>query len=471
MPQTRNSVRIVSLSLLLLCAGVLPVAHSAPPPDAGLLLVSIDGLNPNYVTRAGDYGLKIPNLRRILRDGSHAGSVRGVLPTVTYPTHTAMLTGVLPAKHGIDSNTTFDPERKNLGGWYWYAEDMRSPTLWEAAAKAGYVVGSVAWPVSVGAPGVRFLIPEYWRAMKTGDDLKLLRALSSPGLLSELEAVHGKYIIDLDDAVPGDWMRTRYAASIIKEKRATIMTIHIASLDHIEHDTGPGSAAAFAALEEIDKMVGVLEDAIKSLARNAAVCIVSDHGMARVDHELNLNAAFVKAGLITPAAPGAGPRVPAISAWKAQPWASGGSAAIVLNDDADQQTLKKVERLLREMAADPANGIAAILDRKAIAEMGGSPRASFWVDLKPGFVIGPAMSGPVVKAVPVRGTHGYSPVHPEMRAAWFMSGPGIRKALDVGDIEIRSIAPTLARHLAIDFPSADLKPLPVFADVNDPRPR
>ena len=80
---------------------------------------------------------------------------------------------------------------------------------------------------------MQFLIPEYWRAMTTEDDLKLLRALSTPGLLSEFEKVHGKYIIDLDNAVPGDWMRTRYAESIIREKRARLLNAsHRVSRSH-----------------------------------------------------------------------------------------------------------------------------------------------------------------------------------------------------------------------------------------------
>lgn len=443
-------------------AGLLPAAWSAPPERTGLLVISIDGMNPAYVTQADRYGLKVPNLRRIMRDGAHATGVRGVLPTVTYPTHTTMMTGVFPAKHGISLNGTFDPERKNLGGWYWYAEDVRSPTLWQAAAKAGYVVGSVAWPVSVGAPGIRWLIPEYWRAMTSEDDLKLLRALSTPGLLTEFEAVHGKYIIDLDNAVPGDWMRTRYADSIIRSKRANLLTIHIAALDHIEHATSPESASAFAALEEIDKMVAVLETAIRSVAPDAAVCVVSDHGMARVEHELNLNVAFVKAGLITPAAERASPTARAISDWKAQPWIAGGSAAVVLNDPSDAKTRDTVGRLLQELAADPANGIAAILDAKAIAEAGGSPRASFWVDMKPGHAVGSPMSGPLTRDVSLRGTHGYAPAHPEMRASFFIAGPRIQKGLDLGEIEIRRIAPTLAQHLGVALPSADLPALPVF---------
>ena len=61
----------------------------------------------------------------------------GVIPTVTYPSHTTLVTGVWPAKHGIYANTTFDPLQKNYQGWYWYAEDIHVPTLWDAAREAG----------------------------------------------------------------------------------------------------------------------------------------------------------------------------------------------------------------------------------------------------------------------------------------------------------------------------------------------
>ena len=141
-------------------------------------------MRPDYVLKADQYGLKIPHLRTILQDGAHASGVRGVLPTVTYPSHTTILTGVWPSKHGIYSNTAFDPQKLNAQGWLWYSEDIRVPTLWEAAASAGYSVGSVSWPVSVGAKGVAYLIPEYWRAPKSAEDVKLIRALSTPGLVA-----------------------------------------------------------------------------------------------------------------------------------------------------------------------------------------------------------------------------------------------------------------------------------------------
>src|SRR3954471_7173932 len=156
------------------------------PSRHALVVVSIDGMHPGYISDADQYHLKIPVLRRLYRTGAHAPGVRGVLPTVTFPSHTTLVTGVWPARHGIFNNTIFDPEGKDLGDWYWYSEDIRVPTLWKAAADAGYTVGSVSWPVSVGAPGITYNIPEYWRTF-TAQEMKLLRALSTPGLMDELE--------------------------------------------------------------------------------------------------------------------------------------------------------------------------------------------------------------------------------------------------------------------------------------------
>jgi predicted AlkP superfamily pyrophosphatase or phosphodiesterase len=448
--------------ILILSTGLLPLASGQTAQHRPLIVLSIDGLRPDYIRDADKYGLKIPTLRRLMQHGVHASGVRGVLPTVTYPSHTTMLTGVWPAKHGIYSNTTFDPYAKNKGGWYWYSEDIRVPTLWEAASGAGYTVGSVSWPVSVSAKGVRYLIPEYWRAM-TPDDIKLLRALSTPGLMADLAKSAGGYTTDLDDAIPGDWDRTKYAAAMIREKRVNFLTFHFAAFDHLEHSAGPFSPVALAALEEIDKMVAMLGEAIHSASPNAVVGIVSDHGFAKVDHVFNLDQAFVKAGLITLKAQKDSLADSGVTDWKAAPWPDGGSAAIMLKDPGDASTRGKVKQLLDRLAADPANGIAKILNRSDITALGGDPEAVFWVDMRPGYAIGGALEGPLVHSVSVRGTHGYSPTHPEMRAFFLISGAGIREGADIGDIDMRSVAPTLAKILKISFPTAELPPLSVFS--------
>jgi predicted AlkP superfamily pyrophosphatase or phosphodiesterase len=432
----RNQIlRSLFLSVVLACSGL------AQKPGA-VVLISIDGLANRYMNEADSFHLKVPALRRIFTQGAHASGVIGVFPTVTYPNHTTLITGAAPARHGILQNTVFDPEDRNIDGWYWYAQDIRVPTLWDVAAAAGYVVGSVSWPVSVGARGVSALIPEYWRAANS-EDRKLLRALSTPGMMAELEPQAGPYITDLNDAINGDWARTHWATAIIHRRNVRFITVHLAALDHLEHEAGPYSPTAFATLEEIDKMVAEIEKAMRQEAPETVMCIVSDHGFAAIDHQLSLRAAFVKAGLLTVNANKHSAMAPTFSAWKAAPWGTGGSAFVVLKDPNDAAVRTQVEKLLRQLESDPANGIDHIMSRSEIAKLGAAPKVDFAVDMKPGFSIGSSLdtiSGPIKPG----GTHGFSPTHPEMRASFAIAGPGIREAVNLGEIDMRSIASALA---------------------------
>src|SRR5580700_6366282 len=126
---------LLSSVLLLVCTPEAEAAAANDPADAPMvLLISVDGMKPEAVIDAQSHGLKVPNLRSFMANGAYAQGVRGVLPTLTYPSHTTLLTGASPATHGIIDNTTFDPLLRNERGWYWYAEDIRVPTLWDAAS-------------------------------------------------------------------------------------------------------------------------------------------------------------------------------------------------------------------------------------------------------------------------------------------------------------------------------------------------
>ena len=209
------------------------------------------------------------------------------MPTVTYPSHTTLVTGVWPAKHGILANTTFDPLQQNQGGWYWYAEDIRVPTLWDAAAAAGRTTASIQWPVTVGAH-ITWNIPEFWRA-STPDDAKLLRAVSTRGLLEEAKAELGEYRGGIDTSAQGDVNRGQYTAWILEKKHPALLTLHLSSLDHIEHETGPFSPEDIAVLETIDATIGKIRETAERLAPGRTyIAVVSDHGFVRTDAQLNL---------------------------------------------------------------------------------------------------------------------------------------------------------------------------------------
>jgi len=437
-------------------------AHAAP-----VLMISIDGLKPEYITQADAHGMKIPYLRTLLRDGTYAEGVVGIWPTVTYPSHTTLLTGVWPDEHGITNNHEFDPLQQFEGAWNWYAAEIRVPTLWQLAHQAGLRTASVGWPVSVGATDVDVLIPEYWRGQNVSgspdpQDRLLMAALARPEtLLQQLEPSAGPYMNGNDTSTGGDETKTRYALEILRRYKPAFMTLHLSSLDESQHAHGPFSPEADQTLEAIDGMIERL--AHQEFANNpsAVVVIVSDHGFMNITHSINLAIPFLQAGL---AEGSLNPVTKAleIRSWKAEPWMAGGMAAIMLHDPNDHATEQQVHDMLAKLAADPGNGIAEILDREAIHKRGAFPDAAFLVVFKPGYYSGSALSGSLITPIAgTRGSHGFSPEYPEMRASFFAVGAGIAHHRDLGVVDMRQIAPTIAKMLHVAMPTAKATPLHV----------
>jgi len=450
---TRRRLFAVILATLAAAVALVSVARPQGMPEPPLLvMISIDGLRPDYITAADAHGAKVPNLRRFMKEGTYADGVQGVVPTVTYPSHTTLITGVWPAKHGILANATFDPLRKNAEGWYWYSEDIQVPTLWDAAAKAGRTTASVQWPVSVGAH-VNWVIPEFWRA-STPEDAKLLRAVSTPGLLVEAQQELGPYCGGIETTVDADKTRGRYARWILEKKHASLLTLHLIALDHIEHETSPFSAEAIATLEELDGVIGEVRATAEKLAPGRAyVAVVSDHGFVKTENQLDLFPAFREGKLFTVDDKGK------ITDWKAIPWVTGGSAAIVVKDPNDAATLSQVRKLLAKVASDPANGVDRVLEADDLHQRGGYPPASFFVSLKPGWKTGSSLTDPLLSKVKLGGTHGELPDVPELRASFFLVGPGVAAGKSLGLIDMRDIAPTVAHAAGLALLSADGKNL------------
>src|SRR5690349_18702163 len=440
----------VLLALILLTTVITPAAASLSPTQAPptVVLLSIDGLKPDYVIEADKHGLKIPNLRKLLAEGAHAGGVQGVLPTVTYPSHTTMLTGVAPARHGIFYNTTFDPLRKNYDGWYWYAEDIRVPTLWQAATTAGLITASVDWPVNVSAP-VTYNIAQVWRA-STPDDRKLIRALSTPGLVAEAERAVGPYAEGNDYTTDVDRRRAAFIEWLLENKKPQLLTCYFGALDTDEHEAGPYSAKAVATLEALDELIGkVWRAASRAAGQRVVFCVVSDHGFIRVDKTLRLNVALRDAGLIETDAKGN------VKSWRAIAWNGGGSSAVMLKDVSDSEAKQKVRDLLARLASDQAGGVLRVIETTEAQKMGGFPEAAFVVCARPGYAISTGLEGAVVGPIKPGGTHGYFPELREMDSSFFIAGPGIAAGRDLGRIDMRDIAPTLAALMRLKLPDAE----------------
>src|SRR5690242_11698063 len=249
-----NKCAVTFLSVVLLFASSSSLANQNQPSqfqkrDAHVIMISIDGLIPDYYVEPAKYGLKVPNLVKMKLGGSYADGVEGVFPTVTYPSHTTMITGVRPAIHGIIQNRIFEaPTDPQTQEWYWFAEALKTDTLWSIAKKSGLTTASVGWPVTVGA-NIDYNYPEI-SDPKGSPRGKRTAQYATPGLIEKALA-NGT---GGDDTTDG--RRCAISEYIINTYKPDLMLIHVIELDGVHHKDGPRTPKAFETTERMDSYVG-----------------------------------------------------------------------------------------------------------------------------------------------------------------------------------------------------------------------
>ena len=432
----------VLVTPLLCCAVLFTLGADELRPR--LVVISIDGMMPARYTSSGP--AKIPTLRRLMSQGMYAEGVIGVMPSSTYPSHTTLITGVPPAVHGIYDNRILDPEGQANGAWYWYSREIKVQTLATTAHARGLRVAAVSWPVSVGLD-IDYNVPEFWRSNHP-ETITLLRALSTPRQIIEAAEIwRGK---------PFEWPQTDkhradFARFLIRTYQPELLMVHLFETDSAQHDFGPDSAEALAAHERVDGYLGEILESLKDakLSESTNVVVVSDHGFLPISHQLQLNAAFKDAGLLTVDARGT------ITSWQAYAHPSGGSAYVYLKDPHDSALAARVSELLAKVQSDSANGIRKVYTSEELANMGSHPDASFAVDMADGFYTGLGTSA-LIGTPGSKGGHGFDPARPALHASFIAAGPAFTRRGNIGVVRMTQVAPTLARVLGVGLaPQAD----------------
>lgn len=227
------------------------VTVNGAPPAQQVLLVSLDGFRWDYFNRP-----QARNIRRLAAEGVHAQRMVPSYPSVTFPNHYTIATGLYPDHHGIIANTI----RDSVLGWFHLYDTaaVRNPAwwggepLWVTAEKQGQHAGSFFWPGSE-AP-VEGVLPS--RYMKFND-----RFANSARVDSVLS-----------------WLSLPPAA------RMSMVTLYYSDVDHAGHGYGPDSPQVDSAIARVDAMVGLIMDGISSrgLADRVNLIVVADHGMTPI---------------------------------------------------------------------------------------------------------------------------------------------------------------------------------------------
>ena len=426
----------------LLSIGLVSAAGAQGVGERQVIVISIDGMTPAEYEDTAAHGLKIPNMSAMRAGGCVSPGVTPVLPASTYPNHTSMVTGASPALHGVISNTPIDPFNWENGGWYFFADKIQVPAIWQAMHKAGIKTAAVSWPVTVGAE-VDYLLPEF-RPIRTDEDAALMRAISTPGLFRQAEEA-GKGV---GPKMSDPW-RISAAIDILKTKQPRILFVHLRGLDDAQHAFGPHSPESHAALEKLDGYIGQVRAAVEASGKggNTAWMIVSDHGFLALSKQMNPMVALREAGLITTDANGK------VVSWKVYPRNSTGSFFLETKDKNDLESAEKATALMRELAKDPGNGIAKIDTVDDLKTIGANPEAFLAVEAAPGYGFGNSIMGKLRVDANEKGAHGYSPSLPEMHSSLIMYGAGVAACKSLPGARIVDIGPTAAALLGVTMPN------------------
>ncbi|WP_442588433.1 alkaline phosphatase family protein [Pedobacter sp. AW31-3R] len=413
-----------------------------------VILISIDGFRPDFYL---DKSWPAPNLQAMVKNGAHAKGVRCIFPSVTYPSHTTLITGAFPAHHGITYNTM--PNDKRVYEWTTDSRKIKSETLWQAVRKAGMKSASVSWPISVGAE-IDYNLPEIWSATNMSDRKSAIAEFATPkGFFSEIEeyAIGKAEVNDLNlQYLTMDENNSRMAAYIIRKYKPEFLSIHIVGVDGAQHKEGRSGEGVLKALASADHAVANIMDALikAGIQDSTTVIVTGDHGFVDINKVLAPNVWLKELGIDSKV----GAEEPV-----AKFQSAGGAAFFHLKDQKNVKLLAKVRKKLAELP-DTYKSLFRIVEREELNKIGADPHASFALAPVKGIYIQDSDSGPLI-APKKGGAHGFFPDIPEIQTGFIAIGPGIDKGLLVEGIGLEDIAPTAAAILGIKFNAPDGKPI------------
>ncbi|MBU8975259.1 MULTISPECIES: ectonucleotide pyrophosphatase/phosphodiesterase [unclassified Lysobacter] len=242
---------VAACLVLSACSTPAPRAFAPPPRAQAVILVSIDAFRADYLSPQAT-----PNLARIAREGAHADWMNPSYPSLTFPNHYTLVTGLRPDHHGVIHNRMSDAgiggfavaDRNAVDDSRWWGGEP----IWVTAEKQGVRSASWAWPGSSAAiGGVR---PSQWVAY----DERVPPARRVDDVLAWLGAPQAQ--------------------------RPRLVSLYFEQLDKAGHDYGPDSPQVRATLRDLDAVIGRLYDglAARGMLDRTDLIVVSDHGMAKV---------------------------------------------------------------------------------------------------------------------------------------------------------------------------------------------
>lgn len=216
-----------------------------------VIMISIDGFRYDYAEK-----YNAQHLLHLSDGGVRATAMQPSFPSLTFPNHYSLATGLYPAHHGLVDNFFYDRKRDAVykvgdrtavedGTWY------NGIPLWVLAEKQQMISASYFWVGSESA--IQNIRPTYYFKYqeKTGVDQRISQVLN--------------------------WLR------LPEEQRPHLITFYFPEVDHKGHSWGPDSDSVRNAVQFVDAAIGKMVAEVAKLNLPVNFIVVSDHGMMQAD--------------------------------------------------------------------------------------------------------------------------------------------------------------------------------------------
>jgi predicted AlkP superfamily pyrophosphatase or phosphodiesterase len=386
-----------ALLLAWLCAAPAALAEKRERPASGesrpsaVVMISLDGTTREMLERAGAQALL-----SLARDGASVARFEPAFPSNTFPNHVTLVTGVLPERHGIVNNSFRDLAR----GEYDKEADpswLESEPLWSLLAKHGIASASYHWVGSEGA-WTSGRGPREWKKFDTRTPVK-----------KKLEQVLA-------------WLEAPGAPDPIR-----FVTCYLPGADHVAHKHGPAADQVSETLRAQDAELGRFLSELdrRGWFRSLTLLVVSDHGMAQVERNVDLRGALREAGL--------------------RPSVFGASGFATVHVGGARDAIPRAVRAARALGLE-----AYPRERAPLNWPVANPRFGDVVVVAP---IGSAIASSFSKEGFANGMHGYRGDLPEMGALFLARGRGVAAGVTIERARAVDVAPTVLELFGVPVPA------------------
>ncbi len=401
---------------------------------------------------------KLSAFQKIWNRTARVNRVRSIYPSITYPCHSTMQTGLYPDKHGILNNERPIMCEKS-GLWQHMRNLVHGKTIFDYAKEKGLTTAAVFWPVSGNDPSIDYLVDEYWpQTPEETSEECFIHSGSSPEVMEKVVRPNLHFVENRHRKHPHcDAFVMNCACSMIREFKPNLLLVHPANVDAYRHETGLFTEKVTQALYEtnqwMEEIFKACDDA--GILDSTDFFIVSDHGQLNINRCVALNVKLAEAGLIDVAEDGS------IRDWRAFCKSGGLSALVYLKDPNNEADWRETKAVLDKLCAEEVYGISRVFTREE-AQKGEhlSGPFAFVVETDGYTSFSNDWQRPLVKVLDNqnyrfgRASHGHLP-DKGPQPTLFAFGPHIRSGVVLENARLVDEAPTFAKALGIDMENTD----------------